>query len=231
MIDFHSHILPGIDDGSASVEESLQMLRTLKQQGVDTVVATPHFSALQQSPEEFLESRNAAFRLLPAGEDLPEILLGAEVACFGNMSHCEQLRDLCVGESDLLLVEMPFGAWSERMIEDICALPRQMGIQPVLAHVERYDRKDQFPRYQDYLADQVLFQCNAQYFLKGFASRKALRQLADGQIHFLGSDCHNMGLRAPNIGDALAVIRKKLGQEAVDYLKETMEAYLFGEGV
>lgn len=231
MIDFHTHILPGIDDGSASVEESLQMLRALAAQGVDTVVATPHFSALESTPETFVETRNGAFSQIPQEDDLPKILLGAEVAYFDSMSYCDDLSALKIGDSNLLLVEMPFGCWTDRMIEDVCAIFRQQGLMPVLAHVERYDRKDQFPRYKGFLEDQVLFQCNAQFFLNGFASRKALRQLAEGGIQFLGSDCHNMARRAPNMGDALTVIRKKLGEDAVTYLNDTTNAWLFGEGV
>ena len=230
MIDFHTHILPGIDDGSASVEESLQMLRALAQQGVDTVVATPHFSAMKTAPGEFVEKRNNAFAQIPQEEGLPKILLGAEVAYFDSMCHCEELPALQVGDSGLILVEMPFGGWTDRMVEDICAIQRQLGLMPVLAHVERYDRKDQFPRYRGLLEDQALFQCNAQFFLKGMDKRKALRQLAEGNIHFLGSDCHNMAHRAPNMDQALTVIRKKFGDEGVNYLNETMQSYLYGEG-
>ncbi len=230
MVDFHTHILPGIDDGSASVEESLQMLRALAQQGVDTVVATPHFSALKNTPEEFVVLRNEAFAQIPKEDGLPEILLGAEVAYFNSMSHCETLPSLKIGDSNLILIEMPFGGWTDRMVEDICAIPRQLGLMPVLAHVERYDRKDQFSRYKGLLEDQALFQCNAQFFLKGFDKRKALRMLSEGDVHFLGSDCHNMGHRAPNIEQALTVIRKKLGEEAVSYLNDTMNTYLFEEG-
>lgn len=230
MIDFHTHILPGIDDGSASPEESVQMLRALVQQGVDTVVATPHFSALKQTPVEFVEQRAQAYAAIPQEEGLPRILLGAEVAYFNSMSRCEALSLLQAGNSGLLLIEMPFGAWSDRMIDDICAIEMQLGLTPVLAHVERYARKDQFPRYQALLQDQVLIQCNAQFFLKGLEKRRALKMLASGQIQFLGSDCHNMTHRAPNIGDAVTQIRKKLGDAGVQYLSNTMQTYLFGEG-
>ena len=229
MIDFHTHILPGIDDGSASPEESVQMLRALAEQGVDTVVATPHFSALKQTPEGFVAQRDQALAQLPQEEGLPQILLGAEVAYFNSMNHCEELQMLQVAQSGLVLVEMPFGSWTDRMVEDICAIPRQLGLMPVLAHIERYDRKDQFPRYQALLQDQALIQCNAQFFLKGLAKHRAMRMLAAGEIQFLGSDCHNMAHRPPNIGEAVAQIRKKFGQQAVDAFAAQMEAYLFPE--
>lgn len=64
MIDFHSHILPGIDDGSASVEESLKLLEMLAEQGVKTVVATPHFYPDRTSVSDFLRRRDAAYQRL-----------------------------------------------------------------------------------------------------------------------------------------------------------------------
>ena len=230
MIDFHTHILPGIDDGSASVEESVQMLRSLAAQGVDTVVATPHFNPLKNTPEAFVTARNEAFSQLPQDGDIPKILLGAEVAYFDSMCHCKDLSSLKIGDSNLILVEMPFGGWTDRMVEDVCSIERQLGLMPVLAHVERYNRKDQFPRYKGLLEGQALFQCNAKHFLNGFASRKAFRQLAAGEIHFLGTDCHNMSLRAPNMDQAITQIRKKMGEEAIDYMNNTMNFYLHGEG-
>lgn len=230
MIDFHTHILPGIDDGSSSVEESLQMLRALAQQGVDTVVATPHFSALKTTPEEFMEKRNAAFAQIPQEEGLPKILLGAEVLYFDSMRYCEALPSLQIADTGLILIEMPFGGWTDRMIEDVCAIECQLGLMPVLAHVERYSRKDQFPWYKNLLQDQALFQSNAYYFLKGMDKRRALRQFAEGDIHFIGSDCHNMTGRAPNMDVAISAIRKKFGEEGIAYLNETANTYLYGEG-
>lgn len=226
MVDFHTHILPGIDDGSASVEQTLQMLRLLASQGVNTVVATPHFSALEIAPEQFLQQRREAFESVPEEEGLPQILLGAEVAYFNAMSRCQELRQLKIGDSDLLLVEMPFTSWTDRMIEDVCDISRQLALQPVLAHVERYLKRDQLLRYAEVLLENAYFQCNAEAFLKG---SKMMKWFAAGQVHFLGTDCHNMGRRKPNMDEALQRIQKKLGQEVVQELKDFMQQALFPE--
>ena len=115
MIDFHSHILPGIDDGSKDVAESLAMLSALKEQGVDTVVATPHFYANHHSVEEFLRRRQKAMDRLSAelSEGAPTIVLGAEVRYYEGISHLQNLESLCIGDSKLLLLEMPFYKWTE----------------------------------------------------------------------------------------------------------------------
>ena len=89
MIDLHSHILPGMDDGSKNPEESAALLRMLQQQGVTTLAATPHFYA-RETPEAFLKRRQEAVAKLPIMEDGPRMLLGAEVAYFSGMGNCEE---------------------------------------------------------------------------------------------------------------------------------------------
>ncbi len=221
MIDLHSHILPGIDDGSRDLQMSNTMLCTMQQQGVETVVATPHFYALQDNPENFLQSRTEAFEKLQPEENMPRVLLGAEVAYFDGMSNTDQLEKMQLGNSGLLLVEMPFGPWSPRMIREVCLLPVQLGLRPVLAHVDRYRRKDQLPRYAGELLEQgVLFQCNAQAFIDVTSRRWALGQLAHDQIHFLGSDTHNLTTRAPNLSQAAQIITKKLGSGVLEELTQ-----------
>ncbi len=223
MIDLHSHILPGMDDGSTDVAMSAVMLDMLAEQGVTTVVATPHFYADKHNPEEFLQCRAEAMAQLP--ETAMQVLVGAEVAYFDGMSRSAALPALCIGDTKLVLVEMPFGQWTERMVQEICEIPAQQGLQPVLAHVDRY--RSQFNRFYKRLAEQgVLFQFNADVF-KDWSSRLwALGMFDRGFIHFLGSDCHNLTTRAPKIGDAVHMLAKKRGAEAVVVLSEFSESVL-----
>lgn len=83
MMDFHTHLLPEMDDGSRSVEESLAMLKQMAAQNINWAAATPHFYAFQESPEQFLERRSASAAQLQKEmsqwKDLPRISLGAEV--------------------------------------------------------------------------------------------------------------------------------------------------------
>jgi len=230
MVDLHCHILPEMDDGSSSAEMSHQMLDAMGQQGVKTVVATPHFYASRDLPEAFLQRREKAAALLgPTRPSQPQIVLGAEVAYFDGMGRSEAvLRQLQLGDSGLLLVEMPFGEWNTRMVREVCDLPLQTGLTPVLAHVDRY--RKQLPKHMEQLLDcGALFQCNADAFLH-FASRGwALRLAQKGILHFLGSDAHNLTSRQPNLGSAAQVIEKKLGRETLDALMAFSRAQLFAE--
>lgn len=221
MIDLHSHILPAMDDGSASAKESEELLKMLRKQGVTTVVATPHFYATKDDPQDFLRRRGQSFAKLRQ-TDSPRILLGAEVAYFDGMSHSAEMELLQLGQSGLLLVEMPFGAWSGRVVEEICGLQTSLGLRPVLAHVDRYLHKKQLLKYWEVLLDNdVCFQCNGDIFLRPWKRRWIMEQLDAGNIHFLGSDCHNLQTRLPRMHQAAAVITKKLGKAPLEQLEET----------
>ncbi|MCD7917101.1 MAG: capsular polysaccharide biosynthesis protein [Clostridiales bacterium] len=231
MIDFHSHIIPCVDDGSSSVEESVQMLRLSYQDGVRKIVATPHFYAQEDTPDRFLARRDAAWeRLAPRlSEDMPEIYLGAEVYYYDGISNTECLSQLCVGQSSLLLLEMPFRKWSERMIAEAIDIVRGRGFTVLLAHVDRYFTF-QDPDVWDLLSENgVLFQVNAVAFLDGWLSRRrALRLLREGKIAALGSDCHNMTSRKPNLGRAYAEIEKRAGQDVLRQIDEKSGRLLAG---
>lgn len=221
MIDIHSHILPGIDDGSRDTAESIQLLTALKKQGVDTVAATPHFYANHHSPERFLQNRAQAYANLKNHDlsGLPKILLGAEVQYFDGISHVEQLVDLRIENSKLLLVEMPFEPWSRRVINEILTLNEREDYTVLLAHIERYLPFQKKVLWQQLLEDGVKFQVNANFFLRWQTKQKAVSMLQKGMIHFIGSDCHNMSSRPPQLGDAMAYIEKKCGPAALAYLQ------------
>lgn len=211
MTDFHSHVLPEMDDGSKSVEESLAMLRACARQGIGCVAATSHFYPMENSPEQYLRRRAvAAERLKRAWKPgLPKLLLGAEVYFFEGMSAVRELDALRLEGTQLLLVEMPFHPWTERMVRELLAVHERQGVTVALAHIERYFRFQPKGVWDDLLAEGVLMQCNAEFFLSWKTRGKARRMLAEGKIHLLGSDCHNMTDRPPRLGEALSAMKKE----------------------
>ena len=226
MIDLHSHILPQIDDGSKSVEETTALLKMLAAQGVTTLAATPHFYPKIEAPEAFLQRREQALAQLPRDTDI-KILPGAEVAYFAGIGSSDVLPELKIGNTKLLLVEMPFTPWTDRMVQDICNIPMQQGLLPVLAHVNRYLGLNQFPRFMETLAEAgVLFQCNAEAFLTMKGRLWAMRLLKAGHVHFLGSDCHNLDKRPPTLDIACQRIEKKLGKAFLSQLHKNAEVLL-----
>ncbi len=222
MIDFHSHILPGIDDGSQSTDESLEMLRALKAQGVDTVVATSHFYATHRSPESYLQRRNAAFETLKQvlTDDCPRIILGAEVLYFPGISRISSLESLCTEGTNLLLLEMPFTSWSESMIAEVNEMARSHRVQLIMAHIERYYFKQKVSVWDEFLSRGILMQSNADFFLPFWEGRKALKLLREGRIHLLGTDCHNMTDRRPRMDEAVRRIQRTVGSETLEEIDQ-----------
>lgn len=219
--DFHMHVLPGMDDGSPDEATSLEMLSRTWDYGVDTVAATSHFYGEDNSPREFLARRQQAYERLQSaaqGRELPQVLLGAEVRFFSGISGMEELRSLCLEGTDLLLLEMPFVPWTERMLREVEAIA-QRGLTPVAAHIERYMDIQNRKTMKRFMELDVLIQCNASFFLRPRTGRKALKMLKEQKIHFLGSDSHNISVRPPNLGPALALVEQKLGPAALAHLQ------------
>ena len=223
MIDWHSHILPAMDDGSRDLSESLAMLQMQAEQGVQVAVATPHFYANDESVEAFLQRRQESFDALSAQlpPNAPKILLGAEVRYYQGISRWPELKKLCIQGSRVLLLEMPMCRWTEYMVRELLELASMGSIQLVMAHIERYLPLQDGDVWAKLRERGVLMQVNASFF-RGFGNRrKALSLLEKGYIHGLGSDCHNTEARPPRIQEAFAYIEKKIG---ADYLHQ-MDAF------
>lgn len=228
MIDFHTHVLPGIDDGSRDIPMTEAMLREEARQGVELVVATPHFYANRMSIDRFLSRRAQA---LEATEDmrrranaaLPALMVGAEVYYFQGMGMAEAIEKLCVGDTRTILVEMPFEQWTEGVLKDVEQLIGRRKLNVVLAHVERYTG---FQRNRD-IWNRVMKlpltpQINAGSFIKkgGFLHPDRVRRFSLNFLEahprlIIGSDCHNLEGRAPNIARARDEIQRALGPKAL----------------
>ncbi len=190
LIDFHSHILPRLDHGSRSSQVSMNQLRIMADNGVDTVCATSHFYPQEVLTHRYLEARNAAFaRLLEVyGEQpRPKIVLGAEVLICEGLDQMDDLDALCLEGTKYLLLEMPFsaGAWTERLFGTVSEIADR-GLTPVFAHVDRYPQK-----LVERLFDMgFTAQINVDSLDRLFKPKRLLRWIDEGVITALGSDLH-----------------------------------------
>ncbi len=216
--DFHSHILPQTDDGSDSCAQSIAMLRLEAEQGITRVVATPHFYPGHDSLEHFLHRRDRAFAQLSkeaaCDAALPQVLLGAEVYYFPGMSQSDRLAELAIDGKNGILIEMPPPPWTEDMYTELEQIRTLRGLVPILAHIDRYISPLRtcgiLPRLREL---PLLVQANARFFLRAGTAAMALHLLKTQQIHLLGSDCHDMTSRKPDLGPALKRIESRLGDD------------------
>lgn len=215
IIDFHSHILPGIDDGSRNLETSTGMLSISKEQGVDAIAATPHFYAWRDRIDSFLARRNLAYLELMEecmGEDLPDIHVGAEVAFFEGISKAEDITRLTIDGNDVMLLEMPFRPWTTADLDEVAYMVDKRHLTLIMAHVERYM---DFRSNRKYIAEliqmPVYIQINAESLLDRKLKGKLIKMFENGEADLLGSDCHGMHHRVPNLADGRRVLKEKLG--------------------
>lgn len=221
VIDFHSHILPGIDDGSKDLETSLEMLRMSAAQGVTDMVATPHFYASKEGFETYLEKRIHAFETLCASRtpDMPRIRLGAEVAFFKGISQAEKIEELAEQTGRILLLEMPFMEWTDRDIQEVERMASCGRYTLMLAHLERYmGMSENKKKLKELLEFPAVVQINAESLLDWKKRGKLIRMFRKGQAEVLGSDCHGIHHRQPNLSKGREVLERKLGREFLEQM-------------
>jgi len=226
LIEMHSHIIPGIDDGSKDIEMSLKMIEKLKEQGAQKIVLTPHYYSDTISLDDFLRKRDYAFnalmRALPSG--YPELIPAAEVYISQYLFNNESIKELCIGNSGYVLIEHPFIArFDEKDYDRLLNLYCDYKVRPILAHIERY-RALMDDKYK--LADLIDAGCLTQVNISSFSEaprriKKKLFKLLDaGQIMLLGSDCHNLDSRPPEYEEGINAIIKECGEQKIDVLMQ-----------
>lgn len=229
ITDIHSHILPGIDDGSKNTEMSVAMLKAMKDDGVDICVATPHYYCTEQSVDSFLKKRARAYeKVMEAtkGLSLPKIYLGAEVYYNPVLKNLEDLHKLCIEGTDYLLFELPYKDFGSNVADDISDIITNHHITPIIAHAERFLKFTSYENLCDILEMEVLGQVNCGSLLK-FGSRKnASALIKEGYIHLLGSDAHNTDTRAVHMAEASKIIIRKFGQDYYDTIMRISEDVL-----
>lgn len=217
MIDFHSHVLPGIDDGSADMDESRRLILEGYRQGVTCQIATPHFYADRDSYQRFMKKREETYQQMKeqlGSKDMPAFRIGAEVHYFTGIGTTDILESLCIEGTDVLLLEMPFMQWDSSIYKDVEKIVEKKKLTLLLAHVERYyEFQKNKSVWRDIFDLPIYLQINAGSFTNRKKKKLVFKLLEENQNVVLGSDCHNMEYRPPNLAEAREVIAKKFGNE------------------
>lgn len=229
MIDFHSHILPGIDDGARDVGMALKMLKAAYNDGIDTVVSTSHIYIGDESDiDEFLQRRNYAFdelqnAMAKSGGKYPEIRLGCEVHVKPHIGKYDSVAKLAIQGTDYILLEMPYSQWKQEHYEAVYNITT-LGVKPVMAHIERFMRYRQ--EFYNLKSLGAVFQVNADSFLHKPMRKTLLQLYYDGYVHLLGSDMHNMDDRQNRLKDAYDIINTRFGSKFAEFSEKNAAAVL-----
>jgi len=214
VIDIHTHLLPRIDDGSGSAQETLQLLEIMEKQGVDHVYMTPHFYADDEDPDHFLRRRERAYNIIRENDIDIRISLGAEVHYFSGIGRTNQLTKLLIEGTDCLLLEPPMKGTSRYLIDDLMTI-RSKGMRPILAHLNRYPEfmDDEFVDFCN--SQDILIQINTECVFDRWARRRATDLIEAGVVQFLATDCHDNLRRGPNLEEAVNILKKYLPEKVV----------------
>ncbi len=227
LTDIHSHILPGIDDGPANLEDSLKLARRYEESGITTIIATPHFipgTAWAPSKETVLERVTQLNEYLSREGIQVDVLAGMELAYNNTLAERIEAREvLPLGESDFYLVEVPFDDDISEMLWGVEQLLAG-GQKIIIAHPERScGIRETIGAVSALVEKGLRVQVNSGslvgYF--GSRSRQAALQLRDlGLLHYVATDAHDCRKRAPFSKSEWMVIAEILGDEYVNQCLE-----------
>ena len=218
MIDLHLHLLPGIDDGAQSIDESQAMLAGLRELGFRSVVATPHLLDRLHSEDQWRIAAAHAEVAAAAAAYGVNVALGYEVALTPDLpARLAAGEPVTLAGSRAILVELPVVGWPTYTESALFAL-QTAGYRPLLAHPERYAAVQQEPDLAlDLVSRGILLQVTLGSFVGLFGKRAQklaellLRQQA---IHILASDAHSAGHRLTAVAQARRRVVHLAGERA-----------------
>ena len=225
LTEHHCHILPQIDDGSKSVEMSLEMIKMLRSQGVERIIATPHFYAHRERNDikAYLAKRQTAYdKIVQADNSNSDIMLGAEVAIEHGLHSIPDIDKLRIADTNYILLELPYAGFQHWYLDEITDISYEYGFTPIIAHIHRYLDYYSKSEYEEVLKLDAIFQINNEAFGNFKEKRFVKNLIKEGYPYLFGSDAHNTTSRRPN-WDLLA---KKCSREAIENSDGTIEKYL-----
>jgi protein-tyrosine phosphatase len=225
MIDIHSHILPGIDDGASDIAESLIMAKMAVQDGISTMIATPHITGKTQGVGFIAKQVSALQTALDDAGIALKLAIGGEVPFhFGD-----DVSGFTLAGNQAILLELPHSHVPESTSQKIYELQRE-GYQVILAHLERNGGILQNPNtlkeFIDLGAESQITAESVTGELGSQIQHLAHHLLRQGMVHYLASDCHSSEHRKPQLAKAVAIASKIIGKKGARKLVQENPAAL-----
>lgn len=219
MIDIHCHILPDVDDGSKSIEESIEMAKIAQSEGIKKIVNTSHYHPDFKyiKGKELGEALNEFNKILKnKGIDV-EVILGNELYFTEDLiENFENLEFYSINKSRYVLIEFSPNNFPKNLVDIVYEIKLKKYI-PILAHVERYPKIQENPNIiYDCINEGALIQVNASSVIgkNGSEAEKVSKILLDhNMVHFVATDAHSSTRRRPLIRDTYNYISKIYGED------------------
>ena len=215
LTEHHCHILPQIDDGSNSVEMSLEMIKMMRSQGVERIIATPHFYAHRERNDikAYLAKRQTAYdKIVQADNSNSDIMLGAEVAIEHGLHSVPDIDKLRLADTNYILLELPYAGFQRWYLDEITDISYEYGFTPIIAHIHRYLDYYSKSEYEEVLKLDAIFQINNEAFGNFKEKRFVKKLINEGYPYLFGSDAHDLTDRKPNWD----LLQKKVKTNVID---------------
>ncbi|EZP75271.1 protein-tyrosine-phosphatase [Parageobacillus genomosp. 1] len=238
MIDIHSHILPGVDDGAQTIDDAIAMARAAVKEGITTIIATPHHkNGKYDNPKAAVIASVTQLNEALQQHHIPlTVLAGQEVRIHGNLLESWEKDELLplVGDSQYMLIEFPSDhvpSYANQLLFDL----QLQGIVPIIVHPERNAEIIEKPQLlYEFVKKGILTQLTASSVSGHFGKniKKFSLQLIEANLaHFIASDAHNTTTRPFRMREAYDVVDKEFGIDAVYFFQENAELLLRGQTV
>lgn len=229
MIDLHFHILPKIDDGAKTIEDSIAIARSAAEDGITAIMATPHHkNGTYENPKEQIIHKvnmlNA--RLLEEGIKV-KILPGQETRIFGEIVEAYEAGEiLTLNHTPYLFIELPSNhvpRYTEQILFDL----QVKGLKPIIVHPERNAAIMEHPDVlYHFVSKGTLTQVTAASILGNFGKkiqRFSFELIEAGMAHIVASDAHNLTTRSCKLREAYELVEKNYGMQARFYFQENAQ--------
>lgn len=235
MIDIHSHVIPAVDDGSQDIETSLEMLKIAHEDGVRTLIATPHFyrNRFECSFLDACKKVEALNELARENDINIKILPGQEIFLDKYSSDLYKKGTIgTINKGRYMLVETSLiGSKPKDLMDNIYEL-KLLDIEPIIAHPERYEFIiEDNTEINDFVKEGCLFQITSTSITGGFGKevkKTAESLIKNGFCNFIGSDAHTIHRRSPKVREALEEI-KSINKDVYESIDKNSMALLNNE--
>lgn len=237
MIDIHCHILPDVDDGAKTIEDTIQMAKAAVEEGISTIIATPHHkNSKYDNTKSFIEDKVREINEVLKGENIPlTIVPGQETRIYGEIVEDMKKGDLLpLNNTQYFFIELPSShvpRYTERLLYDL----QLEGYVPIIVHPER---NQEFFKSPDLLYKFVKNGCLTQVTaasIAGYFGKKIKKfsiQLIEANLtHFIASDAHNTTTRSFKMIEAYDVVEEEFGLDFVYLFRENAELLLNGKNI
>ncbi len=216
IVDFHTHILDGIDDGAKNIDESIELIKEEINQGVNTIVLTPHFYPETDDYQTFLLQRKNTYQQLKnkvKEEALPiQLILGAEIKFSPKLLDLD-LLPFCIANTNFLLIEFSmshFHNWTK----DVFFQLQSKGFHPIIAHAERYTNLPTSSLLELVQAG-AFVQINTSSILRPQTYKKVKQLIKQNLVHTYGTDTHSIEKRPPTHKQAFELLAISFGEKHI----------------